>query len=237
MTPRTGRKPRCRIRRMTVADIPPVAELEAEVWGEGAATPEMLAARLRNCPEGNLLAIADSGSLQGYVSFCLIDYQEFREAGRITWYDLSADGTAATHRDDGPDLFGINLSVLRTAHAGVSSRLLEAVILYGMSRVCRRGLLGARLPGYHKRAQEMNAQEYAFATRASGRPLDPEVAIYVRAGLRPLEVVEGYFRDPESLDWGLVMEKANPLPRGFRHVGAATIRVLRRLDGTNTSRG
>lgn len=214
-----------------MADIERVCELEMHVWGDNGASSRMLDARLTHFQDGNLLAVDDTGDVCGYASYCLLDYDEYRKKGTTTWYDLSGNGTASTHSESGPDLFGINLSVARTSAAGVSSRLLEAVIVGGIARRCRRGLLGARLPSYHKYADKMCAPFYAFARRQSGRPIDPEVAIYEAAGLRPLEVVEGYFKDADSLDWGLVMEKENPFPRGLRTFGSLITPALARLLG------
>jgi hypothetical protein len=144
-------------RAMTQADAHEVSELEAEVWGDAGATPSMLRARLRNYPEGNLPAVATDGTVCGYAAFCLLNYEEYKQRGATTWYDLSGNGSASTHVDHGPDLVGINLSVPRRRAGGVSSRLLEAVIIRGTARRCRRGPLGARLPSYHKHADKLCA--------------------------------------------------------------------------------
>ncbi len=69
------------------------------------------------------------------------------------------------------------------------------------------------MPGYHKYADTMTAEEYVAARRPNGAVLDPELRYYQSLGLKPLSVVEDYFRDPPSCDWGVVVEFASP----FRH--------------------
>jgi hypothetical protein len=58
----------------------------------------------------------------------------------------------------------------------------------------------------------MSAEEYAWADR-HGLPLDPEIRFYRKMGLRPVRLVENYFADPESLDWGILVEMRNPFYR------------------------
>ena len=70
----------------------------------------------------------------------------------------------------------------------------------------RRGVLGARLPRYHRYADKMSAEEYAAAERKPGVALDPELRYYYSFGMKPVRLVEDYFKDPDSLDWGMIVE-------------------------------
>jgi len=58
----------------------------------------------------------------------------------------------------------------------------------------------------------MAAQEYWMAERRPGVSLDPEIRFYRRFGMTPIRLVEQYFQDPESLNWGVIMEMAVPWP-------------------------
>ncbi len=78
----------------------------------------------------------------------------------------------------------------------------------------RLGLLriraGARLRGYHRYAERMDAREYVRrVVRGSYR--DPTLSFQIHRGFHVLAVVSGYLRhDPESLGWAAVIEWLNP---------------------------
>jgi hypothetical protein len=186
--------------------------LDVEVWESAAATTEMFEERLANAPRCTFIAEANGG-VCGSTSFCLLDYEGFEAAGHTTWYDLTGDGTASTHDTSGKDLFGINLVVSKRAPKDTSTALLLEVVRAGVKAGVRRGLLGARLPGYHKIADQMSIDDYAWAKRDDGLPLDPQIRFYRRMGLRPIRLVKDYFVDPESLDYGMIVEMKNPFFR------------------------
>jgi hypothetical protein len=211
------------MRVATKDDVEAVAALEHEVWGDGAASAATLAQRFENCPEGNIIAVVPDGRICGYTAFCYLDYSEYESAGKCTWYDLSGDGTAATNVFGAPDLFGINLGCTHWAPKGASQSLLMEVVKSGVRRRARRGVLGARLPGYHRYAQKMTAEEYAAAERKPGVVLDPELRYYYAFGMRPTRLVENYFVDPDSKDWGMIVEMA--LPWWMRVAGPTLLRL------------
>jgi len=208
--------------KATIDDAGRLAALDKEVWADAAASEEMFRERLTNAPGCTVIAVDESGTLCGSTSYCFLDYETYETAGRCSWYDLSGDGTASTHEPKGRDLFGINLVVPSRAPRDTSTRLLLEVVRGGVRAGVQRGLLGARLPGYSKRAGKMSAEEYAWAER-QGLPLDPEIRFYRKIGLRPIRLVENYFVDPESLDWGMIVEMKNPFyrPAPMRLVGKA----------------
>jgi hypothetical protein len=69
----------------------------------------------------------------------------------------------------------------------------------------------------------MTAEEYAWAERSPGVPLDPELRFYRGIGLRPVRLVPDYFEDPGSLNWGMIVEMSNPFarPAAMRLIGRA----------------
>lgn len=212
------------ITRVAVSsDLAEVAELERQVWGDGAANEAALAQRFSNCPEGNIVAVLPDGRICGYTAFCYLDYEAYEAEGRCTWYDLSGDGTASTNVFGAPDIFGINLGCASWAPRGASQGLLVEVVKSGIRRRVRRGVLGARLPRYHRFADKMSAAEYAKAEKRPGVALDPELRYYYDFGMKPVRLVENYFVDPESKDWGMIVEM--PLPSWLRTLGPALLRV------------
>ena len=197
-------------------DVPELAELERTVWGDGGADAAQLAARIQNVPKGNIVAVLPDGRFCGLTSFCLINYGEYESQGRCSWDDLSGCGTASTHDPKGRDLYGINLGVARWAPKDTSIRLLSEVVRAGFRHRVHRGLLGARMPGYHKWADKMTAEEYWKAERRPGVLLDPELRYYNDFGMRATQLVPNYFDDPESLNYGVIVEM--PLPWALRPI-------------------
>lgn len=209
------------IRQAVPSDLDAVAQLESEVWGAGGASRETLARRFENCPEGNILAVLPDDTICGYTAFCYIDYAAYEASGRCTWYDLCGDGTASTNVFGAPDLFGINLGCAPGAPKGASQSLLVEVVKSGIRRRVKRGVLGARMPRYHRFNHRMSAAEYAAAEKRPGVPLDPELRYYYEFGMRPTRLVENYFEDPESLNWGVIVEM--PLPGWVRLLGPSLL--------------
>jgi hypothetical protein len=136
---------------------------------------------------------------------------------------LSGHGTACNHDPEGRDLFGINLGCAAWAPKNASTRLMLEVVKAGVQHRVRRGVLGARLPRYHRYAHKMSAHDYAYAERRPGMALDPELRYYYSFGMKPVRLVENYFKDPDSLDWGMIVEM--PIPRWMRALGPTLVRV------------
>lgn len=209
------------------ADLPALVALEREVWGRAAASEWQLAQRIRNVPRGNILAVAPDGRICGLTSFCCLDYASYEARGACTWKDLSGNGTASTHVPGARDLFGINLGVTSWAPRSTSLQLLGDVVREGVRARVRRALLGSRMPGFHRYANRMTAQRYWEAERRPGVPLDPELRFYREFGMRPIKLVEEYFEDPESHNWGVIVEMTGPwLVRGMIRVFGPLLAAL-----------
>ncbi len=88
--------------------------------------------------------------------------------------------------------------------------LFSSVVREGIRAKARRGLLGARMPGYHRHAHRMTAPDYWLAERRPGVLLDPELRFYSNFGMRPVRLVEEYFEDPDSLNWGVIVQMQVP---------------------------
>lgn len=200
------------IRIATIEDAERIAVMEREVWqGEAALSPEKITQCIQNSPRGNIVAQAPDGRICGFVSFCFLDYAHFEAQGCCSWYHLSGDGTASTHDPSAKDLFGINLGVVSWAERGTSFLLLEAVLHEGIRSGIERYFLGSRMPGYHRRHHKMSAEEYWKAEYKPGVLLDPELRFYARLDFRPVRLVENYFNDPESLNYGVIVEYKEPV--------------------------
>src|SRR5690606_32414723 len=85
----------------------------------------------------------------------------------------------------------------------------ETVVFLGLDRLVG----GARMPGYHKVSQQMNAEQYLEEV-IKGQLFDPVITFLLRCGRVPVKVVEHYLDDEESHHNATLMEWRNP----FKHL-------------------
>lgn len=194
---------------MRLKDIDQVLALERKTWSEGLrATREMLEIRIRMFPLGNLCAVV-AGEVVGVVATQIICAS--RWPGDFSWNEITDGGwIRSTHDSTGDTLYGVNLSVLPTERGDVACSLMEATGKLVIRCGLRWGMLGARIPSYHKHADGMSAAEYVSRTTKSGRPLDPELAFYQRLGLKIIRVLPDYIADEGSKNYGVLLAFENP---------------------------
>ncbi|MBA7537283.1 hypothetical protein ES705_29550 [subsurface metagenome] len=206
---RKGEKRGLRIRQARSRDIKEILRIEKGAWPkELRATKEMFHSRLKTFPEGFLCAVVN-GEIQGFVVTEILDYDI--QCSSLSWQQATDHGyIRKTHNPNGDTLYGVSLSVSARAQRRVAVALLEAtgklVIKYGL----KQGVFGSRIPRYHRYAAKMPVEEYIKAKTRTGRLLDPELGIYQSVGLRPVRIIPGYIRDPESLDYGILAVWENP---------------------------
>lgn len=206
-------KSKIKIRRAKITDIPQILEIEKEAWGrEKAASKEMLESRIKTFPEGTLVAEVNK-KIVGIVATEKIDYDI--EGDNRSWYEITDDGfIKKTHNPKGNTIYGVDLSVKPSfQHKRVGTKLLEAIGKLVISYNAKQGILGGRLPGYHKYADKMSVEEYvqsSINTENGERYLDPEVDFYKKRGLKLVRIIPNYFKDPESLNYGLLLLWKNP---------------------------
>ncbi len=190
-----------------ISDIPAIRKLEIKVWAENAATESNLKNRIETFPQGNIVSVLDK-QIVGYVSGVIVN-SEFAD-GCKTWYDYTDSGDAKKCFDPQGDLlFGTSLTVDNDIrNSGVGSTLLLNIARMCIENNLRAGILGGRIPYYHKK-KEMKVEDYVLL-KEDGKIFDPELRLYLRMGLEILKVQENYFRDPESLDYGVILQWKNP---------------------------
>jgi hypothetical protein len=198
-------------RLATIADVEGLAILEKDVWGAGAANREQLASRISIFPQGNIIAVLGD-TIVAYVAFEYVD--DIINHPNFTWAEITGNGMiASSHRPEGEYLYGINLSV----HHSMRGRHLSLdLFLHVWANIIlnnKRGtFLGSRIPyfrSYKKRNPEASAEEYVKLKR-NGHAYDPELRLYEKDGLKPVKILPGYFPDPPSLDYGVLVYRNNP---------------------------
>lgn len=177
---------------------PPFPE---ELWWK----KEQIAAHIAAYPEGAMVALCD-GEIVGSATSLLVTF-----TGKPhTWEEVSDNGfIRGTHEPHGDSLYGIDLCV-RPAYRkrGIAGALYEArkqlVVRSGLTRF----LAGCRIPGYHLQADKMSAQEYVNRVVA-GELNDTVLSFMIRQGLAPVQILDNYLEDEQSLNNAVLVEWEN----------------------------
>ncbi|MGA3295334.1 MAG: GNAT family N-acetyltransferase [Candidatus Acidiferrales bacterium] len=197
------------VRQMTPADVPAVVELQHRVYSDDRAwSSEELTQHLTVFPEGQLVAVDETGRLIGSASSLIIDWDDYAESAQ--WSTITGRGTFSTHNPLGKTLYGADMCVDPTARQrGIGSHLYDARKQFIRERGLKRLLTGGRIPGYAQVAQKMTSQDYV-AEVVRGRRKDATLSFQLKNGLVVLDVVPEYLDDPESRGFATLLEWLNP---------------------------
>jgi GNAT superfamily N-acetyltransferase len=192
-------------------DFGPIIELCEHVYaGSPPWRVEQLESHLKLFPEGQFVAVdQDSGEVLGMASSLIVLWADYELKGN--WRTFTDNGMFTNHDPQGRTLYGaevlVNPAIQRR---GVGSKLYQA--RFELTR--RLGLLriraAARLRGYGRHANDMNAVEYVMKV-VRGELKDPTLSFQLRHGFEVLAVVDSYLRnDDESRNYAAVIEWVNP---------------------------
>ena len=197
------------VRQMRKDDIQAVAALQRRVYAEDfALSEEELVRHAEAFPEGQLVAVDESGRVIGSASSLIIDWDDYAESAR--WSAITGQGTFGTHNPLGKTLYGADMCVDPMARRlGIGSLFYEARKRMVRERGLKRMLTGGRIPGYAQVSAEMTPQEYVADVVASRRK-DPTLSFQLANGLVVLDVVPEYMEDRESRDFATLLEWLNP---------------------------
>jgi ribosomal protein S18 acetylase RimI-like enzyme len=192
-------------------DIPQILEVEKAAWGEErAATLEMLKSRIKIFPEGTLVALIDE-KIVGFVSTQIVNYDLEKNAS--TWYEATDNGfITKTHNPKGNTLYGVNLSVHPLYQKkGIGKQLLINVAKLAVKYNLKQGVLGGRIPNYYRFADKIKVEDYIkIDNKKNNISPDPELSFYQKCGFKIVKIIPEYFKDPESLNYGVLLVRENP---------------------------
>lgn len=158
-------------------------------------------------PEGALCVEID-GEIAGSMTGLIVDFDPNHP--EHTWEEITDNGYIRNHNPNGNTLYVVDIGV-RPAYRklGLGKWLMlsmyEVVVQLGLERL----LGGGRIPGYHKKAHEMTAEQYLEAV-VKGELKDPVITFLLRCGRTPVQVVANYLEDEESCNYAALMEWKNP---------------------------
>jgi len=197
------------IRPMMAEDVPAVVELQRRVFPAALAwTAEELTKHLSVFPEGQLVAVDESGKVVGSASSLIIDWDDYAESAK--WSSITGFGTFSTPNPLGKTLYGADMCVdpfARRHHVG--SHFYEARKQIIKQRGLKRLPTGGRIPGYTEVAQSMSPQEYV-AEVVRGRRKDPTLSFQLTNAFIVLDVIPEYLEDPDSRGYATLLEWLNP---------------------------
>ena len=172
-------------------------------WNE-----EQLQEHVARFPEG-ALCVEIAGEIAGSITGLRVHYDP-HHASDHSWAALTDNGYIRTHQPQGDTLYIVDICI-RPAYRKLGlgkwmmQSMYEVVVQLGLKRL----LGGGRMPGYHKHAAIMSADDYVRAVMA-GALKDPVITFLLRCGRTPVQVVPNYLQDEESLNHALLMEWRNP---------------------------
>jgi len=158
-------------------------------------------------PEGALCVEVD-GVLAGSMTGLIVRFDP--EHPDHTWEEITDSGYIRNHDPNGTTLYVVDICI-RPAYRKLKlgywlmQSMYHVVIQLGLKRL----LGGGRMPGYHRVAERMTAEQYVQAV-IRGELTDPVVTFLLRAGRRPIGIASGYLEDEESCDHAVLMEWRNP---------------------------
>lgn len=208
------------IRQAKLGDVQSIIEIENRAWPNGGgATQEQFISRIKTFPEGVILAETNS-KIIGVVAGQIIK-SSYLSKEKINWQDITDHGyIKTTHNPAGDALFGVDLSVDPLYRkSGVGKKLLLEIGKMAIRRNLKVGILGARMPEYYKYSKEVTPEAYLNFRGTDGRLVDSELRFYERNGLSLVRVIEEYFPDKESLNYGVLAVWKNPFYVRNRVIG------------------
>lgn len=171
-------------------------------WNE-----EQLTNHVTLFPEGALCAEID-GRIVGSMTGLLVDFDPAHPSH--TWEEITDSGYIRNHRPDGNTLYVVDICVSPNYRKfGIGKWLMQSMYEVVVRLNVDRLLGGGRMPGYHRYAKDMSAQQYVEHV-LSGKLKDPVITFLLRCGRLPIALVENYLEDEESCNYAVLMEWKNP---------------------------
>ncbi|WP_434401973.1 GNAT family N-acetyltransferase [Planococcus sp. 11815] len=207
-----GRPVLATIRTYTEEDFSGLIEVQREsfpppfppdlLWNE-----RQLGNHIAFYPEGAICVEID-GEIAGSMTGMLTKFDPNRPLH--TWEQVTDSGSIGTHDPDGESLYVVDIGIkpkFRKLKLGklLMEAMYERVVADGLERLVG----GGRMPGYHRYAHELSAEQYIENVLA-GELRDPVISFLLSCGRMPVTLVPRYLDDEESRDYALLMEWKNP---------------------------
>lgn len=199
------------IRHTRESDIPQLTALQKHAYPSTMPPWSRMKfqQQLEMFPQGQLVAELD-GRLIGCASSLIVLWDDWLDDTH-TWKEITASGSFDSHTPEGKTLYGAEVFV----DPDLRGKRIGHALYEGRRTLCRamnlkRIMACGRMPGYHRRAAEMSAEDYAKRV-VWGDIRDPVLGFQLREGFHYCGVIEDYLpEDKESCGNASLIVWLNP---------------------------
>ncbi|MEQ2525500.1 GNAT family N-acetyltransferase [Bacillaceae bacterium CLA-AA-H227] len=203
------------IRNYNTNDFDELIQIQAECFpppfpSELWWNKEQLTNHMTLFPEG-ALCMEIEGELAGSLTGLLVHFDPNHP--QHTWEEVTDSGYIRNHQPDGNTLYIVDISVRpKYRKLGLGKLMMQAMYHLVIQKSLDRLLGGGRMPGYHKFAESLSAEQYVNEV-VKGEIKDPVITFLLKCGRTPLTIVENYLDDEESHNYAVLMEWKNPFKK------------------------
>ncbi|MBU2532971.1 MAG: GNAT family N-acetyltransferase, partial [Alphaproteobacteria bacterium] len=199
------------VRRAKRADIDALADLSNRVYDPVPGhSKRSLRAQLNNFPEGQFVAEYD-GKVVGHCATFIID--EAVALAPHTWDEITGQGFAARHNDDGDVLYGMEVSVdPRFRRLRIGQRLYDARKQLCQALGLKGIVFGGRMPGLARRMKSVGSAEDYVQGVMDKKFKDAAIGFHMSNDFELMGVLKDYDTyDKQSLGYATLMYWRNPI--------------------------
>ncbi len=197
------------LRQSQPEDYDDVAEIMERVYPglDGAWTREQFESQIARFPEGQI-CIEDNGKVVAAAISLMVKYSRWGQDHK--YWDIVGNGYLTTHDPKGDVLYGVDVFV----HPDYRALRLGRRLYDARKELCEklnlRGIVvGGRIPGYHKHADDMTAAQYVTKVKAA-ELVDPILTFQLANDFQVRRIVKGYLPDDkQSAGYATLLEWIN----------------------------
>ena len=199
------------VRRAKRSDIDGLVDLSHRVYGPALAhTKRTLRAQLNNFADGQFVAEYD-GKIVGHCATFVI--AEKTALKPHTWDEITGQGTAARHDDDGDVLYGMEVAVDPSyRRLRIGQRLYDARKQLCQTLGLKGIIFGGRMPGLARRIKSVGSAENYIQAVVEKKIKDAVIGFHLANDFEVIGVLRDYdTTDKQSLGNASHMYWHNPL--------------------------
>lgn len=168
---------------------------------------EQIESQIRIFPEGQI-CIEYEGKIVSSANSLILDFAMYNEWHN--WREIADAGYIRNHNHEGNTLYGIEIMVDPEFQGmRLARRLYDARKKIAREKNLMRIVLGGRIPGYHKYAEQMTAREYVDKV-ISKTLIDPVLTTQLSNGFVLKRLIKSYMdADKESMGYATLLEWTN----------------------------
>jgi predicted amidohydrolase/ribosomal protein S18 acetylase RimI-like enzyme len=197
-----------RVRQLRIEDYNDVVTLQLKCFpGMKPWSMEQFTSQLSIFPEGQI-CVEYQDKLVASSSSLILDFQLYSDWH--SWQQIADNGFIRNHTPKGNTLYGIEIMVDPEVRGlRLARRLYEARKRLSRERNLMRIILGGRIPGYKKHADQMSAREYV-AKVIDKILIDPVLTTQISNGFVLKRLIPNYLTsDADSMGYATFLEWTN----------------------------